>query len=183
MPHLILPLAGRCHLPRPTISTPLARASFTRDSPRPQVWTVDNRGFSSEKNLTSFHVLFGAISLECVGVPGQKFWPGCWLDACWHYTHIPWATATRPSLQEGGGPEIPTLVSSHAHLPSSQKEFLCQSLEISPGFITWLNLIFLMICRSSDLPAQISKNQFYWSGSPPILAKPSFLGPHDSHGF
>lgn len=76
VPHLILPPVGRCQLSRLTITTPLARASLTRDSSRPKVWAVDNRGFSSpgaRETLTSFHVLFGVIFLECLGVLTRDF--------------------------------------------------------------------------------------------------------------
>lgn len=72
------------------------------------------------------------------------------------------------------------LSDSH-YLLSSQKNFSCQSLQISPWFITGLNFVFLLLFRSSSLPAQISTSHFLGLKFCNSCKNLPFLGPHDSH--
>lgn len=169
------------------ISTSLTKAAFTRDSSRPEVCAGDNGEIRLTSRSGNHHFLPCIIWGYLLRMPGRT-WPE--ILARMLTGHV-LATHTYCSLRlchmpitSGGGHLYADLNVGFKwfSLPALfTEEFFLPSLQISPWFITGLNFVFLLIFRSSSLPAQISTSHFLGLKFCNSCKNLPFLGPHDSH--
>lgn len=168
---------------RKVITTLLTNAAFTRASSRPEVWAGDNGEIRPTNSSGNHHFLPCIIWGYLLRMPGRTWTEILARMLTVHILAInphmlfPEAVATCPSLQEEViSMQILKLALSASHyLLSSQKNFSCQNLQISPWFITAWDFVFLLLFRSSSLPAQISVSHLLGLKFCEFLQKPSFL--------